>query len=108
MKKVCISAWGDFAAQFTFDYLIDYIIVSLVRTLGEGRGNPLGFLKNARRSNVMLSRCKKGMLVLAQRSFLESPEACETLVGKMAYEWENWTEWSDLIKGEDWLDDWVV
>lgn len=76
--------------------------------MGEGRGNPLGFLKNARRSNVMLSRCKKGLLVLAQRSFLESDNARETLVGKMASEWENWSEWDDLMRKEDWLDDWVA
>ena len=39
----------------------DYIIVSLVRTRG------LGFLDDHRRTNVMLTRCKRGMVTLFRR-----------------------------------------
>ncbi len=42
----------------------DYIIVSLVRS------KELGFLKNLRRTNVMLTRFKKGMFVVTSKKFL--------------------------------------
>jgi regulator of nonsense transcripts 1 len=54
----------------------DYIIVSVVRSV------KLGFLTDARRVNVMLTRCKKGMIICSNRTFLEGP-AAHTLVGKM-------------------------
>lgn len=59
----------------------DYIVISLVRT------RSVGFLHDLRRSNVMLSRAKRGMLICSNRCFLESPEAKDTLIGKMAEEW---------------------
>jgi superfamily I DNA and/or RNA helicase len=76
----------------------DYIIVSLVRTV------KVGFLSNQRRTNVMLSRCKKSMVLCANRSFLTgNPKARKTLVGKLAAEWmatgAEWVEWSDLLGG---------
>jgi superfamily I DNA and/or RNA helicase len=76
----------------------DYIIVSLVRTV------KVGFLSNQRRTNVMLSRCKKGMVLCANKSFLTgNPKASKTLVGKLAAEWmaagAEWVEWSDLLGG---------
>jgi superfamily I DNA and/or RNA helicase len=76
----------------------DYIIVSLVRT------NKVGFLSNARRTNVMLSRCRKGMVICANRAFLMGDaKAQKTLVGKLANEWEGsgrpWVSWPDLLQG---------
>jgi hypothetical protein len=55
----------------------DYIVISLVRT------NNLGFLKEPRRINVMLSRCKKGMIICTNRRFIEG-KAKTSLVGKLA------------------------
>lgn len=55
----------------------DYIIVSLVRS------RELGFLKNLRRTNVMLTRFKKGMFVVTSKKFL-SGSGKECLVGEIA------------------------
>jgi hypothetical protein len=76
----------------------DYILVSLVRTTKPG------FLANDRRTNVLLSRCRRGMLVCASRRFVMGDErAQKTLVGKMAAEWAEagceWKSWKDLLKG---------
>ena len=54
----------------------DYIIVSVVRN------REPGFLKNWRRTNVMLTRCKKGMFIFSSKQFLTGPGA-ETLVGAL-------------------------
>lgn len=54
----------------------DYIVISLVRS------EKLGFLSDVRRVNVMLTRCKKGMMICSSRTFLQGP-AAHTLVGKM-------------------------
>ncbi|KAG2139120.1 P-loop containing nucleoside triphosphate hydrolase protein [Suillus bovinus] len=56
----------------------DHIIISLVRTQG------VGFLKNSRRTNVMLTRCKKSMIICTNRDFVTKGEAAGTLVGKLA------------------------
>ena len=55
----------------------DYIIISVVRSLG------IGFLKNLRRTNVMLTRCKRGMFIISSQQFLAGPGA-SSLVGEMA------------------------
>ncbi|KAG5646992.1 hypothetical protein DXG03_001716 [Asterophora parasitica] len=54
----------------------DYIIISLVRS------HSIGFLNNLRRTNVMLTRCKKGMFIMTSRTFLEG-HGGETLVGDL-------------------------
>ncbi|KAF6742048.1 P-loop containing nucleoside triphosphate hydrolase protein [Ephemerocybe angulata] len=56
----------------------DFIIVSLVRS-----GTKLGFLQEQRRANVMLTRCKKGMVICTNRTFVEGV-ARDSLVGKLA------------------------
>ncbi|KAG2340869.1 hypothetical protein BDR05DRAFT_1032769 [Suillus weaverae] len=56
----------------------DHIIVSLVRTQG------VGFLTNSRRTNVMLTRCKKSMIICTNREFVTKGKAAGTLVGKLA------------------------
>lgn len=50
---------------------------------------------------MMLSRCKKGMVVLANRTFLlEHARARETLVAKMAEEMtEPWLTDRDIMNG---------
>ncbi|OJA16087.1 hypothetical protein AZE42_05642 [Rhizopogon vesiculosus] len=56
----------------------DHIIVSLVRSRG------VGFLKNVRRTNVMLTRCKKSMIICTTYDFVTTGDAADTLVGKLA------------------------
>jgi len=55
----------------------DYIIISLVRT------KKVGFLKDNRRSNVLLSRCKTQMIICTNRNFIRGA-ATKTLVGRLA------------------------
>ncbi|OSD06570.1 hypothetical protein PYCCODRAFT_1422789 [Trametes coccinea BRFM310] len=58
----------------------DFIIVSLVRS------NGLGFLADYRRTNVMLTRCKRGMYIVTSWQFV-CEKASSTLVGRMAAAW---------------------
>lgn len=55
----------------------DFIIISIVRS------EKIGFLKENRRVNVMLTRCKKGMIILTSRAFVEG-KASSSLVGSLA------------------------
>lgn len=57
----------------------DFIIISVVRSFS------LGFLTNLRRTNVMLSRCKKGMFIISGKKFLEGL-AKNTLLGEFLKE----------------------
>lgn len=58
----------------------DFVIVSLVRSHG------LGFLADYRRTNVMLTRCKRGMYIVTSWEFVWE-RAANTLVGRMAAKW---------------------
>ena len=60
---------------------MDYIILSTVRTSAPG------FLKLQNRMNVMLTRCRSGMVVVTQRAFLDGPGK-ETLLGSLTTHWE--------------------
>ena len=68
----------------------DHIIVSVVRTYAPG------FMTNQRRTNVMLSRCKKSMMICTNRLFLQRNAVAETLVGKLAKEHVTKTGWVTL------------
>ena len=68
----------------------DYIVVSVVRTSSPG------FMENKRRTNVMLSRCKKSMVILAHRGFLQKKAVARTLVGQLAKEHVPKTSWVTL------------
>ncbi|OAX31364.1 hypothetical protein K503DRAFT_870658 [Rhizopogon vinicolor AM-OR11-026] len=72
----------------------DHIIVSLVRTEG------VGFLKNVRRMNVMLTRCKKSMIICTSRNFVVAGKAADTLVGKLAAAMgpEGWLGSRDILR----------
>ncbi|PCH35505.1 hypothetical protein WOLCODRAFT_145835 [Wolfiporia cocos MD-104 SS10] len=59
-----------------------FIILSLVRT------DRPGFLRSQNRMNVMLTRCKRGMVVVANRRFLETKAAQATLLGKLVQYWQ--------------------
>jgi hypothetical protein len=73
----------------------DHIIISVVRT------RELGFLRSLRRTNVMLTRCKRGMYVCANRTFLEG-KGKDSLVGAMASEFGNraWISVQDVVEGK--------
>ena len=60
----------------------DYILLSTVRTLKPG------FLNSQNRVNVMLTRCKKGMVIVSKKDFLHMPATRDTLLGKMCEYWE--------------------
>ncbi|KAI5983330.1 AAA domain-containing protein, partial [Pisolithus albus] len=55
----------------------EHIVISLVRS------HRTGFLVNERRANVMLTRCKKSMVICSSRAFIHGP-AASTLVGQLA------------------------
>jgi superfamily I DNA and/or RNA helicase len=69
----------------------DYIIISTVRS------SELGFLKNLRRTNVMLTRCKRGMFICSSRKYLEGDGAL-SLMGELAIEFgeRGWVDVKDL------------
>ncbi|KAH7922888.1 hypothetical protein BV22DRAFT_625754 [Leucogyrophana mollusca] len=72
----------------------DYIILSIVRS------NKVGFLRNTRRTNVMLTRCKRSMIICTSRSFVTNV-AASTLIGRMvvAMGQEAWMDRRDLVRG---------
>ncbi|KIJ55988.1 hypothetical protein M422DRAFT_151005 [Sphaerobolus stellatus SS14] len=80
----------------------DIVIVSVVRTNGPG------FLKNLNRTNVLLTRCKMGMIIVTNRSFIYGGGK-KTLLGKLAGYWEkresgegklNWVDWRRVAEGK--------
>ncbi|THH13352.1 hypothetical protein EW146_g6849 [Bondarzewia mesenterica] len=77
----------------------DYVIVSTVRTEGPG------FLKSKKRVNVMLTRCKKGMVIVANRGFFRRGGR-DTLLGMLASYWEDtegegcWIDWKLVAEGK--------
>ncbi|KAL0065073.1 hypothetical protein AAF712_007909 [Marasmius tenuissimus] len=91
MKKANMD-WGD--TCFNVDSFQgneeDFIIVSLVRS------RSIGFLSNQRRTNVMLTRCKKGMIVVTSRDFLTGIGS-QSLVGDLMKNLE------ERLKSKAWL-----
>ncbi|KAG2139017.1 AAA domain-containing protein [Suillus clintonianus] len=73
----------------------DHTIISLVRSQG------VGFLKNARRTNIMLTRCKMSMIICTNRDFVTKGAAARTLVGKLAATMcpESWPDSHNIING---------
>ncbi|KAG1841690.1 AAA domain-containing protein [Suillus subalutaceus] len=68
----------------------DYIVISLVRSTA------LGFLADLRRTNVMLSRCKKGMIICTSQKFMKRA-GCDSLVGSLLEYYEHeWIEKDEL------------
>ncbi|KAF7374797.1 AAA-12 domain-containing protein [Mycena sanguinolenta] len=76
----------------------DYIIISLVRSMG------LGFLSNLRRTNVMLTRCKRGMYIVSSRAFLHKGPGKGSIVSELStYVGDiGWLEMKD-IETDDFL-----
>jgi superfamily I DNA and/or RNA helicase len=73
----------------------DYIIISLVRS------RELGFLDNVRRTNVMLTRCKRGQFIVTSKTFLAGKGA-STLVGTLMDKMgeKAWLEMTDIESGK--------
>lgn len=59
------------------------IIISLVRS------QKPGFLFSTHRSNVMLTRCRKSMVIVTSKHFLRSGMVRDTLLGKLQKYWED-------------------
>lgn len=61
------------------------------------RSYGLGFLSNLRRTNVMLTRCKRGMFICSSRAYLEK-DGAQSLVGELAAEFgeKGWVDMKDL------------
>ena len=95
-----LDFWPSSADNFGYVLLppvgneADHIILSPVRS------EKVGFLRNLRRSNVMLSRCKKSTTICTNKGYLEG-QAHGTLLGKLAKEWrdagEKWLTWQDVL-----------
>lgn len=74
-----------------------FVIVSLVRTAAPG------FLASRKRANVLLTRCRAGLVVVSSRSFLEGQGARSTLVGRLAACWDArmgagaWADWREVM-----------
>jgi hypothetical protein len=70
------------------------VIVSVVRTTSAG------FLKSLQRMNVMLTRCKKGMVIVTNRNFIQNGGR-NTLLGHLAEHWSYdpaaWTSWNAVM-----------
>lgn len=95
ISKVCSSI---LCALAHIDFLIgneaSYVLISVVRTTSPG------FLKSQNRVNVMLTRCRAGMVIVSNRKFLRTTAAQYTLLGKLAEHWEyhhgrsmTWIDW---------------
>lgn len=72
-----------------------YIIISVVRTKSPG------FLVSKQRMNVMLSRCKNGMIIVSNTSFLlDGRRGGNTLVGKLA---NHWQDSGNPLQSQEWV-----
>ncbi|KAH9856810.1 AAA domain-containing protein, partial [Lenzites betulinus] len=59
-----------------------YVIISAVRTTAPG------FLRSRNRTNVMLTRCERGMVLVSKRDFLGGTGAGrKTLMGELLQHW---------------------
>ncbi|KAJ7723849.1 AAA domain-containing protein [Mycena maculata] len=76
----------------------DYVLISVVRT-----SRP-GFLASPNRMNVMLTRARKGMVIVTSSSFIHSDGGAKTLLGKLWQYWETrgnngWLDWKRVADG---------
>jgi hypothetical protein len=72
----------------------DYIVISLVRSTA------LGFLADTRRTNVMLTRCKKGMIICTSQRFMYQAGS-NSLVGELLGHYDDhWVDQGQLERIE--------
>ncbi|KDQ56117.1 hypothetical protein JAAARDRAFT_180297, partial [Jaapia argillacea MUCL 33604] len=76
-----------------------FVIISVARTARPG------FLISDNRTNVMLSRCKRGMVIVTNQVFLRT-SGRDTLIGRLASHWEahrgeheTWADWKHVAEG---------
>lgn len=60
-------------------------------------------MKSVNRVNVMLTRCKEGMVIVSNRRFMHCKSVKKTLLGKLGMHWEQlvgekqaWRDWRDV------------
>lgn len=77
----------------------DNVILSIVRTTSPG------FLVSQNRSNVMLTRCKAGLVIVTNRIFLRTTGAQHTLLGELVRHWserhgttKTWRDWKEIAE----------
>ena len=76
----------------------DYVLVSVVRS------SKPGFLNSLQRMNVLLTRCRKGLIIVTSQSFIASGGR-ETLLGLLVRYWQSvhmgvdWIDWRDIASG---------
>ncbi|KAI0251227.1 AAA domain-containing protein [Lactifluus subvellereus] len=72
----------------------DYVILSSVRTMQPG------FLSSEPRMNVALTRCRKGMVVVTDKCFVQGAGRC-TLLGQLCNAWSQhhdaWIDWKVML-----------
>ncbi|KAG6862110.1 hypothetical protein C0995_005922 [Termitomyces sp. Mi166 len=77
----------------------DFVLVSVVRS-----GESPGFLSSQNRMNVLLTRCKQGLVVVTNRSFIERGGRY-TLLGYLERQWMQirgtnaWVDWRRISEG---------
>lgn len=80
--RVCFVLSQTILFQYTYFLVLgneeDIIILSLVRS------SDLGFLRDERRTNVMLTRCKEALYICSSWKFLIEGPGNQCLVGRMA------------------------
>lgn len=113
LKKQGLSGSGD--VVFNIDAFqgqeTDVVVASLVRdgiiattqTTENQAKATVGFLKNQRRTNVLLTRCKRLVIVVSSNRFVTGA-ARETLIGKLEsqaseQDGDIWTSESDVMNG---------
>ena len=74
----------------------DYVIVSVVRSLHSG------FLRSRNRMNVLLTRCRQGLVIVSSRLFLDKGSGSNTLLGRLLAYWQSnyprktWIDWRSV------------
>ncbi|KAG6918475.1 hypothetical protein DXG01_014102 [Tephrocybe rancida] len=78
----------------------DFVLVSVVRS-----GSGPGFLSSINRMNVLLTRCRKGLVIVSNRSFIGGG-GYNTLLGRLERHWTQiqgqsgtWVDWRAVSDG---------
>ncbi|KAG6840404.1 hypothetical protein C0991_006913 [Blastosporella zonata] len=77
----------------------DFVLVSVVRS-----GAVPGFLSSRNRMNVLLTRCRKGIVIVTSRSFIRAGGK-HTLLGSLEQHWSGilgngaWVDWRAISEG---------
>jgi len=67
------------------------------------RSSRPGFLRSVRRMNVMLTRCRRGLIIVSSQAFLgPGGKGSDTLLGKLVQHWQSkypqtWIDWNPVL-----------